>query len=79
MEAKLLNIIRLVSPYESKITYDSYLKDDLGFSSLKMVELIFEIEKSYDIEFDDNDLDVLKINTVKDLEDILVRRIQKKV
>ena len=71
MDAKLLDIIQFVSPYESEIGYNSYFKEDLGFSSLKMVELIFEIEKGYDIEFDDNDLDVSKINTVKDLENLV--------
>lgn len=71
MDAKLLDIIHAVSPYESEIGYNSYLKEDLGFNSLKMVELIFEIEKRYDIEFDDNDLDVSKINTVKDLKNLV--------
>lgn len=71
MDAKLLDIIHSVSPYESEIGYNSYLKEDLGFNSLKMVELIFEIEKRYDIEFDDNDLDVSKINTVRDLKNLV--------
>lgn len=77
METKLFNIIKSVSPYESKITYDSFLKNDLGFNSLKMVELIFEIEKEYGFEFDDNDLDISKIKTVKDLEKIVITSIQK--
>lgn len=71
MDSKLLDIIQSVSPYESEIGYNSYLKEELGFSSLKMVELIFEIEKSFDIEFDDNDLDVSKIHTIKDLENLV--------
>lgn len=71
MDEKLLDIIQYVSPYESEIGYNTYLKEDLGFSSLKMVELILEIEKVYDIELDDNDLDVSKINTVKDLENLV--------
>ena len=69
--SKILDIIKSVSPYESEIEYDSNLKDDLGFSSLKMVELILEIETVYGIEFDDSDLDVSKINTVKDLENLV--------
>lgn len=77
METKLFNIIKSVSPYESDITYDSFLKNDLGFNSLKMVELIFEIEKEYGFEFDDNDLDISKIKTVKDLEKIVITSIQK--
>lgn len=36
-----------------------------------MVELILEIETVYGIEFDDSDLDVSKINTVKDLENLV--------
>lgn len=73
MDVKLFDIIHSISPYESEIGYNTYLKEDLGFSSLKMVELIFEIEKVYGIELDDNDLDVSKINTVKDLENIVCK------
>ena len=76
MDAKLLDIIQSVSPYESEIGYNAYLNDDLGFSSLKIVELIFEIEKGYGIEFDDNDLDTSKIKTVKDLEKMVNKYIQ---
>ena len=71
MESKLYNIIKTVSPYESEIKGDSYLKEDLRINSLKLVELIFEIESTYHIEFDDNDLDTSKIITVKDLENIV--------
>lgn len=76
MDAKLLDIIQFVSPYESEIMPESDLKEDLGFSSLKMVELIFEMEKGYGIEFDDNDLDTSKIKTVKDLENIVDKYIR---
>lgn len=58
-------------PYESMIYENTDLSKDLGFDSLKMVELIFEIEKKYGIEFNENDLDITKIRTVGDLERLL--------
>ena len=34
------------------------LKEELGFDSLIMVELVVEIETQYNIEFDMNELDI---------------------
>jgi len=43
------------------------LKDDLGFDSLRLVELILAIEDGLSIEIDESDLDPSQIMTVDDL------------
>ena len=43
------------------------LKDDLGIDSLKVVELIVELEDAYKIIFDESDLDPERLITVGDI------------
>lgn len=52
----------------SGITVDSSFKD-LEIDSLDLVDLIMDLEEELDIEFEDSEL--LKINTVKDLLDLI--------
>lgn len=76
MEKRLLNTIQSLSPYEIVIDDNCNLTKDLGFDSLKIVELIFQIEQNYNIEFDDNDLNFSSIKTVGDLKKILQRYVK---
>lgn len=71
MEDKLVEIIYTLIPCDFIVDENTLLAKDLGYDSLKMVELIFEIEKHYGIEFSDNDLDITKIKTVGDLRRLL--------
>jgi acyl carrier protein len=50
---------------------DSKLKDDLGFDSLKIVELMIAIEDSLGIRIDESDLDPNLIITVADLHNLV--------
>lgn len=43
----------------------------IGIDSLKMVELIVDLEDEFDIIFDDSDLDPSKLLTVSDLIDFV--------
>ncbi len=47
------------------------LKDDLGFDSLKIVELIVALEEELDICIDDSDLEPSRLQTVDDLYTLL--------
>ena len=46
---------------------DYLLKEDLGFDSLKIVELLINIEDAFAISFLESDLDPNKINRLTDL------------
>ncbi|MBO6027158.1 MAG: acyl carrier protein [Bacteroidales bacterium] len=50
---------------ESEITPEKSLVNDLGADSLDVVELSMELEREFNLKFDDSDTD--KIQTVADL------------
>ncbi len=56
-----------------KIKVDSNLRDELGMDSFTTVEIMFEIEDKFEIEIPETAL--LKVNTVKDVVDYIVRRL----
>lgn len=45
----------------------SQLREDLGFDSLRMVELIVALEEEFGIQFCEDDLDPAQLLTVEDL------------
>ncbi|MCI8388388.1 MAG: acyl carrier protein [Clostridiales bacterium] len=49
------------------------LKDDLGIDSLKLVELIINLEECFDITIEENDLNPQNINTVGDIVNLASR------
>jgi acyl carrier protein len=59
----------------SKINIDlqSNLKNDLGIDSLRIVELLLNIEKKFSIEFDESDLDPSNLTLVKHLDDLITK------
>ena len=52
------------------------LKNDLGIDSLKIVELIVELEKSYGIFFNEGDLDFDKLVTVRNIYELLNKYVE---
>ena len=47
------------------------LKNDLGYDSLEIVSLIFEIEETFNITFDSSDLTFENMETIKDLINLI--------
>lgn len=66
-------IINLLSTHlripEKEINIDSHLVDDLEADSLDSVSIVIEIEKLFDIEISDEDIDEIK--TVKDIANLV--------
>lgn len=58
-----------------EIQDDFNLIDDMGFDSLKMIELIIKIEEVFNIQLDDNELE---IETLSNFQKLLLL-IQKKI
>jgi len=67
---KLIEVIKGLTPSDEEIT-DATILENLGFDSLKTVELMVEVEENFDIEFEESDLNTSKIQTVADLENLL--------
>ncbi len=49
-------IAQLMRIEKSSITLESHLKNDLGFDSLMILELVLELESVFDIEIDDSQI-----------------------
>lgn len=78
MESKLKQIIVNISNQEisiSDIKSETILTTDLGFDSVKIIELIVEIETAFDIEIDDDDLDIEKLTIFGKLNNLVKSKI----
>lgn len=60
----------------SEINDNTILTKDLGFDSVQIISLIVEIESQFDIEIEDEDLDIEKLTVFKTLTDMTVNKIQ---
>lgn len=58
-------VIEAVNVDESQIALESKLKEDLGIDSLAAVELVLELESTFDITVEDEELMALK--TIQDI------------
>lgn len=56
-----------ISISEEKIISSKNLISDLGFDSLKMISFIVAIENKFKIEFDDDDLDITKLDSLENV------------
>jgi acyl carrier protein len=70
LEEKVISIImeQLDVTREECVTEASFI-DDLGADSLDLVELIMEMEETFDVQIADNELE--KIRTIKDVLDFI--------
>ncbi|HHX52840.1 MAG TPA: acyl carrier protein [Erysipelothrix sp.] len=57
---------------ETLITPEATLTDDLAIDSLSAVELALELESSFDIRIEDEEL--AELQTVKDILDLVVNK-----
>jgi len=58
-----------------ELSEDTVLQDDVGLSSLQIMELIFEVEEEFDISFPHNRLP--DIRTVIELSETIVAAIER--
>ncbi len=54
---------------ESEVSVDTHLVDDLGADSLDSIELVLDMEREFDIEITDDEID--SIQTVQDIIDLV--------
>lgn len=58
-----------------KINDDTNLLTDYGFDSIMLVELVSEIEDSFDIMFSDEDMDIEKLYSFRGLIDCIIKNL----
>lgn len=72
----LIELVAQLSVLEvSDISMDSGLAE-IGIDSLKMVQLIINLEEFIGIQFDDAELDPFKLKTVKDVYELVLQNMQ---
>jgi acyl carrier protein len=73
MRKELERLIREQSEFKDEITNDQCLYDDIGIDSLSIVDLIFQVEKAFNISFLESE--VKEIKTV----DHLINQVKSKI
>lgn len=68
---QVLEILMEASFREAPPEEEASLKEDLGIDSLRLVELMIQIEEALDITFEESDLDPDELATVGDLERVV--------
>ena len=71
IKTKLIKCIKDTSAYDEDIKEIDNLRNDLGYDSLEIVSLIFEIEETFNITFDSSDLTFENMETIKDLINLI--------
>ena len=70
---RLITLVNQLLGTETKLTGDSDLVDDVGLSSVQIMELIENVEDEFEIAFPLNDL--ADVRTVNDLVSELIRHV----
>lgn len=60
------------------INDETILTTDLGFNSIYIIELIVELESQFEIEIEDDDLDVEILTMYKELYKMIERKVNNK-
>lgn len=79
-QKKLKKIIMDVATSDvdlNEINDNTVLTDDLGFDSVQIISLIVELESQFNIEIEDDDLDIEKLTVFKNLNNMLVEKINR--
>ena len=75
MNNKLIDIINSIC--EKKVVIDEFtsLSNDVSFTSIHFVQLIVEIETAFGFEFEDDEMDLAKLDCVGNLNNIVCSHI----
>lgn len=71
MEQEIMKILAAMSLLDEGEITENDMLTDIGIDSLKIVEVIMEIEDHFNITFDDSDLDPEALATVKNVIDLV--------
>ncbi|MEC1178644.1 phosphopantetheine-binding protein [Metasolibacillus meyeri] len=75
IENKVHQIISTLSNTENNsFTGNESLYNDLGFDSLKIVELIIELEQAFDISIDDEEIDFETLDSINNIINLITKR-----
>lgn len=76
LKERLNEVVAKLCVTDEAIRDNQSLKDNLGFDSLRIVELIVALEEEFGIELDESDLNPECFNIVADLYSLLGKYIE---
>lgn len=76
LKEKIEAVIAETVFWEGPLESNTMLKNDLGFDSLSMVELIVKLEETLNIQFRESDLDPQNIETVGDIYQLITNYVE---
>ena len=71
MYSKLNEIIEFICECKTELTDATLLSTDLDFDSMKFIQLVVSIENEYGFEFDEDELDLERIDKVENIKKII--------
>ena len=80
IKEKLKKIIVDIAPLAveiSEINDNTVLTKDLGCNSIQIISLIVEIESQFDVEIEDEDLDIEKLTVLETLTNMIANKLQR--
>lgn len=72
---RVIDIVKNNAKFDDDIKMTTLLVDDMGFTSIELVGMIYELETEFDIMLDMDELEFDKINLVENLVDIIERKV----
>ena len=72
---KIFDIVKKNAKYESDITMDTMLVEDMGFTSIGLVEVVYDIEREFNITLELYELEYNKINLIGNLVGLVERKV----
>lgn len=74
IKEKVIELIVNNAKYEDEVTENTMLIEDMGFTSIELVAVVYDIETAFDISFDSDELDFDVINVVGNLIALVERK-----
>lgn len=75
VKEKIHEVISNKIRFATKITNETNLIEDLGFTSIDLMEMIYQLEEIFDIQFSFDDLEVENITVVESLIKLVTSKI----
>ncbi len=72
---KIFDIVKKSAKYEDDITMDTMLVEDMGFTSIGLVEVVYDIEMEFNITLELYELEFDRINLIGNLVELVERKV----
>lgn len=72
---RVIDIVKKNAKFDDYIKMTTLLVDDMGFTSIELVGMIYELETEFDIMLDMDELEFDKINLVENLVALIERKV----